>query len=421
MGVSGLESLLAGPAEVVPREGLEEKLRLGRPLRVKLGLDPTASEVTLGWAVVLRKLRQFQDAGHVAVLIVGDFTARLGDPSGKTETRPRLPKETVRAHAERLLDQFWIILDRERTEIRSNSEWLEPLGMEEILRLTASYTVARMLERDDFAKRYADGRPISIMEFLYPLLQGYDSVAVQADVELGGNDQRFNLLVGRDLQREFGQEPQVALTMPLLVGTDGVQKMSQSLGNYVGITEAPHAMFGKLVRVPDELIAEYRRLLLDFFADPSKSDRVEAGLADGSLSPWDEKRRLAREIVDLFHGDGAGERAQAEFDRVHKEGELPDEVPEIPVSRAAVLVQKKDGVVVIDRAALLTELGLAASKSEARRLFEQEGVRRDGSLVTDAELRVEVPGRTAEEALAELRGSVWQVGKRRFARVAGLS
>ncbi|MGH2540982.1 MAG: tyrosine--tRNA ligase, partial [Actinomycetota bacterium] len=217
---SDLDALLAGPAEVIPDRGLEDKLTLGRPLRVKLGLDPTASEVTLGWAVVLRKLRQFQDAGHTAVLIVGDFTARLGDPSGRTETRPRLDRDTVRAYAERLLDQFWVILDRDRTEVRSNSEWLEPLGMEEILGLTSSYTVARMLERDDFAKRYADGRPISIMEFLYPLLQGYDSVAVEADVELGGNDQRFNLLVGRDLQREFDQEPQVALTMPLLVGTD---------------------------------------------------------------------------------------------------------------------------------------------------------------------------------------------------------
>jgi tyrosyl-tRNA synthetase len=421
MGPSDLESLLAGPAEVVPEKDLERKVALGRSLRVKLGLDPTAAEVTLGWAVVLRKLRQFQDAGHTAVLIVGDFTARLGDPSGKTETRSRLDKDTVRAYAERLLDQFWVILDRDRTEILSNSEWLEPLGMEEILQLTSAYTVARMLERDDFAKRYADGRPISIMEFLYPLLQGYDSVAVEADVELGGNDQRFNLLVGRDLQRDFGQEPQVALTMPLLVGTDGVQKMSQSLGNYIGVTEPPDAMFGKLLRVPDELIAEYRRLTLDFFRHPAESERVAAGLASGELDPWTEKRRMAREVVDLYHGAGEGARAEAAFDRVHKEGALPDEVRDVVVPRSALIVTKRDGVTVLDRAALLTELGLAESKSAARRLFEQEGVRQRGAVVRDAEERVDVPGRRAEDALAELEGSVWQVGKRRFARVAGLS
>ena len=256
MGPDDLDALLAGPAEVVPADGLRDKLALGRPLCVKLGLDPTAPAVTLGWAVVLRKLRQFQDAGHTVVLIVGDFTARVGDPSGKTETRPRLSKDEVDAFAAALLDQFWVILDRDRTEVRRNSEWLEDLGMEGVLRLTASYTVARMLERDDFAKRYAEQRPISVMEFLYPLLQGYDSVAVEADVELGGNDQLFNLLVGRDLQREYGQEPQVALTMPLLVGTDGVQKMSQSLGNYVAVKDPPADMFGKLVRVPDALIAE---------------------------------------------------------------------------------------------------------------------------------------------------------------------
>jgi tyrosyl-tRNA synthetase len=419
VGSSDLESLLAGPAEVVPEEGLEDKLALGRPLRVKLGLDPTAGVVTLGWAVVLRKLRQFQDAGHVAVLIVGDFTARLGDPSGKTETRPRLAKDTVMGYAERLLEQFWMILDRERTEVRSNSEWLEPLGMEEILRLTSSYTVARMLERDDFAKRYADGRPISIMEFLYPLLQGYDSVAVEADVELGGNDQRFNLLVGRDLQREFRQEPQVALTMPLLVGTDGVQKMSQSLGNYVGITEPPDAMFGKLLRVPDELIAEYRRLTLDFFGDPAESERVEAGLGSGELGRWAEKRRMAREVVDLYHGRGAGERAETEFDRVHKEGALPDDIPDVVVPRSVLTATRRDGATVLDRAALLHALGLVESKSDGRRMFEQRAVRRDGVPVDGAEARLDAVDLAKQ--VDDLVGSVWQVGKRRFARVARIS
>jgi tyrosyl-tRNA synthetase len=401
MGPDDRSTLLAGAAEVVPAEEFEHKLALGRPLRVKLGLDPTAPAVTLGWAVVLRKLRQFQDAGHVAVLIVGDFTARVGDPSGKTETRPRLSRQEVLGYRDRLLDQFWLILDRDRTEIRHNSEWLEPLGMEGVLKLTASYTVARMLERDDFAKRFAQGQPISIMEFLYPLLQGMDSVAVQADVELGGTDQKFNLLVGRDLQRDEGQDPQVALTMPLLVGTDGVQKMSQSLDNFVAITDPPEEMFGKLVRVPDELIAEYRALTVDFFTDPAEADRVATGLRDGSLDPWPEKKRLAREVVDLYHGDGAGEAAEARFDQVHREHEVPDEVEERPIPSGSV----RDGIVYLPR--LLAELGLASSNSTARRLIEGGGVRVAGEVVT-----------TLEAGEAELRGRVLQVGRRRFVKLS---
>ncbi len=402
MGPEDLPSLLAGSAEVVPAEELERKLSLGRPLRVKLGLDPTAPVVTLGWAVVLHKLRQFQEAGHTAVLIVGDFTAQVGDPSGKTETRPRLSEEEVRGYAERLLDQFWKILDPARTEVRYNAEWLEPMGMEAILRLTASTTVARMLERDDFAKRYAEGKPISIMEFLYPLLQGMDSVAVEADVELGGSDQTFNLLVGRDLQRTYGQEPQVALTTPLLVGTDGVQKMSQSLGNYVGITDPPDEMFGKLARVPDELIGDYRLLTLDFFRDPPEAERVEKGLADGSLEPWAEKRRLAREVVDLYHGDGAGAAAETRFDRVHREHELPEEIPEVPIPPDMIV----EGSVYLP--ALLALLGLADSNSHARRLIEQGGVRLGGEPVS---------GDALELPVAELRGCVLQVGRRGFARL----
>jgi tyrosyl-tRNA synthetase len=402
MGPDDLPALLAGPADVVPEDGLRDKLALGRPLRVKLGLDPTAPAVTLGWAVVLRKLRQFQDAGHVAVLIVGDFTARVGDPSGKTETRPRLSKEEVVGYAEHLLDQFWLVLDRDRTEVRYNAEWLEPLGMEEVLRLTASTTVARMLERDDFANRYAAGKPISIMEFLYPLLQAMDSVAVEADVELGGSDQRFNLLVGRDLQRDHGQEPQVALTMPLLVGTDGVQKMSQSLGNYVGITEGPDDMFGKLTRVPDELIGEYRRLTLDFFTDPAESDRVTAGLADGTLDPWAEKRRLAREVVDLYHGRGSGAAAEERFDIVHRERELPDEVEEVAIPPDVV----RDGRVWMPR--LLVALGLSSSNAEARRLIDQGGVRLDGTAIADA---------GADVPLEALAGTTLQVGRSKFVRL----
>src|SRR5436190_6961810 len=286
-----VDRLLAGAAEVIPADEFRAKLDLGRALRVKLGLDPTAPAVTLGWAVVLRKLQHFQRAGHTAVLIVGDFTARVGDPSGKSETRPRLAAEEVRAFAERLLGQFWKILDRDATEVRYNSEWLEPMDMEDVLRMTAATTVARMLERDDFATRYAEGKPISVTEFMYPLLQGMDSVAVEADVELGGTDQKFNLLMGRDLQRDHGQEPQVAFTMPLLEGLDGVQKMSQSLGNYVGIDEPAEEMFGKLMRIPDPLIAKY--LLLGTDVEPGEVQGIEDGLADGSLHPNEQKRRMA--------------------------------------------------------------------------------------------------------------------------------
>lgn len=402
MGPEDLPSLLAGSAEVVPAEELERKLSLGRPLRVKLGLDPTAPVVTLGWAVVLHKLRQFQEAGHTAVLIVGDFTAQVGDPSGKTETRPRLSEEEVRGYAERLLEQFWKILDPARTEVRYNAEWLEPMGMEAILRLTASTTVARMLERDDFAKRYAEGKPISIMEFLYPLLQGMDSVAVKADVELGGRDQTFNLLVGRDLQRTYGQEPQVALTTPLLVGTDGVQKMSQSLGNYIGITDPPEEMFGKLARVPDGLIPTYRLLALDFFRDPSEAERVDKGLADGSLDAWSEKRRLAREVVDLYQGGGAGAAAEEGFDRVHRERELPDQIPDVAIPPDLIV----EGSVYLPR--LMKELGMADSNSQARSLIEQGGVRLEGK---------PVPGDSLELPVAELRGRVLQVGRRQFVKL----
>ncbi|MEX2422148.1 MAG: tyrosine--tRNA ligase [Actinomycetota bacterium] len=400
MGPGDLSALLAGAADVVPADELERKLEPGRPLRVKLGLDPTAPAVTLGWAVVLRKLRQFQDAGHVAVLIVGDQTARVGDPSGKSEMRPRLSKEEVDGYAARLLDQFWIVLDRERTEVRHNSEWLEPLDLEAVLRLTSITTVARMLERDDFADRYEQGKPISIMEFLYPLLQGMDSVAVRADIELGGTDQLFNLLVGRDVQREHGLEPQVALTTPLLVGTDGVQKMSQSLGNYVGITEPADEMFGKLVRVPDELIAEYRLLTLDFFRDPSETDRVRAGLADGTRDPWEEKRRMASEVVDLYQGEGAGEAARAGFDRVHHDRELPEAIPRRAIPPDLVV----DGKVFLPK--LLAVLGLADSTNKARSVLEQGGVRLDGEPTSGLEVPVE-----------DLRDRVLQVGRRRFVRL----
>jgi tyrosyl-tRNA synthetase len=396
--------LRRGAAEVVPEGGLEDKLALGRPLRVKLGLDPTAPAVTLGWAVVLRKLRAFQDLGHTAVLIVGDFTARVGDPSGRSETRPRLTKEEVDGYAERVLEQFGRVLDMSAVELRRNSEWLEPLGMEDVLRLTASTTVARMLERDDFAGRFAAGRPISLMEFLYPLLQGYDSVAVRADVELGGSDQLFNLLVGRDLQRAHDQPPQIALTMPLLEGLDGVQKMSQSLGNYVGITEPPEEMFGKLMSIPDDLIVRYEVLCTDLDGDGGAA--VAAGLADGSIHPNDEKRRMARAVVDLYHPDGAGAAAEARFDEVFRRHEVPNDAPAVTLPEDVV----RDGRAWLPR--VLVAAGLAASNAEARRAIEQGGVRIDGDVVADPEL---------ELGTAALVGRVVQVGRRRSARIAGFA
>jgi tyrosyl-tRNA synthetase len=412
MAMDGLARLKSGAAEIAPEGGLEAKLALGRPLRVKLGLDPTAPAVTLGWAVVLRKLRQFQDEGHQAVLIVGDFTARVGDPSGKASTRPRLSKEEVDGYADHVLSQFWKVLDRDRVELRKNSEWLEPLGVEDVLRLTAAITVARMLERDDFAQRYTAGRPISLMEFLYPLLQGYDSVAVAADVELGGTDQLFNLLVGRELQRDDGQDPQIALTMPLLEGLDGVQKMSQSLGNFVGIEEPPEEMFGKLMSIPDHVIAKYELLCTDLGHDDN--ERVVNGLADGSIHPAEEKRRMAREVIDLYHGTGAGALAEAAFDEVFKRHGLPDEIVDVTVPRS-VFDQRKDGVWVVYVPSLLEAMGLVGSRSEGRRLLDQGGVRTDGTKVSAAEIRLEgpPPGRYL--------GSVWQVGKRRFARLAAVA
>jgi tyrosyl-tRNA synthetase len=401
MAPDALRQLAGGAAEIVPEGGLAEKLALGRPLRVKLGLDPTAADVTLGWAVVLRKLRQFQDAGHVAVLIVGDFTARVGDPSGKTETRPRMDKETVDGYAERLIEQLRLVLLEDPLEIRRNSEWLEPMDMEAILRLTASYTVARMLERDDFAKRFDAGRPISMMEFMYPLLQGYDSVAVEADVELGGRDQLFNLLVGRELQRDWGQEPQIALTTPLLEGIDGVQKMSQSLGNYVGITEPPNDMFGKLMRIPDHLIGKYLGLCAD--AASEEVEIVERELANGSRKPNEEKRRMARAVVNLYHGPGAGEAAEERFDRVHRDHELPETIESVSIPEETVT----DGVVWLPR--LLAALGRASSNSEGRRLIEGDGVRLDGEVVSDPD---------TEFSTDDLRGRVLQVGRRWFARLS---
>jgi tyrosyl-tRNA synthetase len=402
MASSALPRLLAGAADVIPRDGLQEKLSLDRPLRVKLGIDPSRPDLHLGHAVVLRKLRHFQDAGHVAVLIVGDFTGRVGDPSGQSETRSFLTEEEIEAYATTYLEQAGTVLDMSSAEVRRNSEWLAGMGMADVLQLTSAYTVARMLERDDFRKRYEEGKPISVVEFLYPLMQAMDSVAVRADVELGGTDQTFNLLVGRDIQRAYGQDPQVVLTMPLLEGIDGERKMSKSFDNWVALTDPPEEMFGKLMRIPDHLITKYLLLAADL--DPAEVARIEAGMVDGSLRPLEEKRRLARAVVDLYHGPGVGAEAEKRFDRVHRERQAPERIEEVDIPVEAV--KGKDGLIWLPQ--LMATVGLAASNSAARRLIEQGGVRLDGEPVTDPK---------AEYPLGELKGKVLQVSRRRFLRL----
>lgn len=394
-----LDNLTRRAEQIVRIEDLAARLKEGKPLRVKLGLDPTARDVTLGWAVPLRKLRDFQDAGHTAVLILGDFTARIGDPSGKSDTRVQLTKEEVEANAEACLEPLMDILSQENLEVRYNSEWLEPLDLSDLLDLTSRYTVAQMLERDDFSKRYSQQRPISIVEFMYPLLQGYDSVAVKADIEVGGTDQLFNLLVGRDLQRSFGQPPQIVMTMPLLEGLDGVQKMSQSLGNYIAIREAPEEMFGKVMSVPDKLIPRYASLATEL--PPDEVAELSEKATAGGPQAGEAKRRVARAIVELYHGHTAASRAEEAFDRQFKEREVPQDIPTADVPLGSI-----DGDrVYLPR--LLAELGLVTSRSEARRLIAQQGVRLNGEGVA-----------VEEVSLAELKGAVLQVGKRRFIRLS---
>ena len=391
-----LEVLSKDTADVVPAEELYEKLARSlseaTPLRAKLGIDPSRPDLHLGHTVVLRKLRQFQDLGHTAVLIIGDFTGRVGDPSGQSETRPFLTEDEIEENARTYLDQAGRVLDVERAEIRRNSEWLAKMDMGDVLRLTSSYTVARMLERDDFQIRQAEGRPISVVEFLYPLMQAMDSVATRTDVELGGTDQTFNLLVGRDIQRAYGQEPQVVMTMPLLPGTDGVRKMSKSFDNWIALTDPADEMFGKLMSIPDELTEAYLSLCAGGGAGSELPDHPNA-----------KKRAMARAVVDLYHGEGAGERAEERFDLVHRQHELPDDIEEVP------LPPSLGGAGAIWLPRLLTELGMAGSNSEARRLIEGGGVRLDGEPLTEP--GVEIPADA-------LRGKVVQVGRRRFVRIA---
>jgi tyrosyl-tRNA synthetase len=390
--------------KLVSEAELERKLSSGRPLRVKLGIDPTASDIHLGFAVVLRKLRQFQEHGHTAVLILGDYTAQIGDPSGRSVTRPRLSKEQVDSYAATYVEQLNQILLPEPLEIRRNSEWLGAMDIEDVLKLTARTTVARMLERDDFAKRYAGGIPISVTEFLYPLLQGWDSVQVQADVELGGSDQIWNFLLARQLQEQEGQEPQVVLTMPLLVGLDGVNKMSKSLGNYVGVAEPPAEQFGKLMSLPDELMPQYFELATAW--DRARADETQGLLQRGELKPVDAKRLLARTVVDLYHGEGAGEAAQADFDRVFRAHEVPEQLDEMVIPADAA--QLRDGRIRLSGLVALAFPRAVPSNKEGRRKIEQGGVRLDGEVVTDPDLTV---------TPAEVDGKTLQMGKRNWVRL----
>jgi tyrosyl-tRNA synthetase len=395
-----LESIKRGVAEIIREEDLvkklEHSLKTNTPLKIKLGCDPSRPDLHLGHSVVLRKLRQFQDLGHQAVLIVGDFTGMIGDPSGRSKTRPPLTLEETRRNGQSYFEQATRILSSKKIQMQYNSEWLAKMDFADVIALGSKYTVARMLERDDFERRYKSGEPISIHELLYPLAQAMDSVAVNADVELGGTDQKFNLLVGRDIQREHGMEPQVALTMPILPGTDGVDKMSKSLDNYIGISESPQQIYGKTLSIPDTLIYDYFVLATNL--PDSDLASIKAEMENPSNNPRNTKRRLARELVALYHSREAARLAEEEFDRIFVKKDLPDDVPDRAVSA-------EGGTIGIIK--LLTEAGLVSSNSEARRMVDQGAVSVDGTKIVDP------------NALVNLERSVIvKVGKRRFARVS---
>ena len=390
-----------GTVEIIMEEELQQKLEqsvaTGRPLKIKAGFDPTAPDLHIGHTVLIQKMRQFQELGHEILFLIGDFTGMIGDPTGKSETRKRLTREEVQANANTYREQIFKILDPERTKIVFNSTWMKDMGATDLINLSAHYTVARMLERDDFHKRFTTQQPISIHEFLYPLIQGYDSVALQADVELGGSDQKFNLLVGRELQRDFGQRPQSVIMMPLLEGLDGVHKMSKSLNNYIGITEPPKEIYGKVMSISDELMLRYYELVSD--VGLAELERIRAGVAgapDGA-HPMESKKALAKELTARFHGAEAAERAAEEFTRQFARKEVPDAIDEVTCSVAEP--------VWICR--LLTENGLTASNGEARRLIKQGGVKLDGERLTDDNLAFDHPGETV----------VIQAGKRKFLKV----
>lgn len=397
------ETITRGVAEIVPEEELAQKLKRSleqdRPLKVKLGLDPTAPDIHLGHTVVLHKLRQFQELGHDVVLILGDFTSRIGDPSGRSETRKQLTEEQIMENVATYKEQVGKIIDLERASVVFNSSWLAPLTFAEVIELASKYTVARMLERDDFARRYREGLPIGVHEFLYPLMQAYDSVALHADIELGGTDQKFNLMVGRDLQREFGQEPQVAVMVPILEGLDGVQKMSKSLGNYIGISEPPGEIYGKTMSLPDELIVRYFELVTPL--DLEEVRMIKNNLASGVLHPRDAKMRLARELVALFHGETAAEDAEREFVAVFQRREMPEDMPEVILDRSEL---DENGEIWLPK--LMVKAGLVESTSAGKRMIIQGGVKVNGEKVADP-----------DSPLAVEDGMIVQVGKRKFVRI----
>ncbi len=391
-----IDLLSAGAEEIIPLEELEQKLvraeQSGEPLRVKFGADPSAPDMHIGHAVPLRKLRQFQDLGHQVDFLIGDFTGMVGDPSGKNKTRQALTREEVLANAETYKKQVFKILDPARTSIRFNSEWFEAMDIYAFLALTSRYTVARMLERDDFEKRFKGEVPIAIIEFLYPLIQGYDSVALRSDVEIGGTDQKFNLLMGRLLQREYGQEPQVIMMVPILEGTDGVEKMSKSLDNYIGINDPAREIFGRAMSIPDELI--YRYFLLATNRSPAELSNIKAELEAGSVNPMIFKRQLARDLVDIYVEEGAGAVAEAEFDTIFREKDIPDEIPEFQLEGEKRLIE------------LMAEQGLAPSLGQARKLIRQNAVSLDGEKVNDEGLFLNINSET-----------ILKVGKRRFLKL----
>ncbi|MEB4591380.1 tyrosine--tRNA ligase [Candidatus Thiothrix sp. Deng01] len=389
-----MQELMRGSEEVLVEAEFVEKLKQGRPLRIKAGFDPTAPDLHLGHTVLINKLRQFQEVGHHILFLIGDFTGMIGDPTGKSATRPPLTAEQVQQNALTYQEQIFKILDPQKTEITFNSRWMSQLGSAGLIQLAAKYTVARMLERDDFSKRYKSGQSIAIHEFLYPLVQGYDSVALQADVELGGTDQKFNLLVGRELQRQYGQEQQIVITMPLLEGLDGVNKMSKSLGNYIGITDAPNDMFGKIMSISDELMWRYFELLS--FRPLAEIRRFKQDVEQG-MNPRDLKFLLAEEIIERFHSRNAAIGAREEFIARFQKGAMPDDMPEINLDNAG------EGMLVT---ALLKAAGLVGSTSDAMRMIQQGAVKIDGNKIEDRSLMIE-KGISA----------VFQVGKRKFAKV----
>ena len=395
-----LHILESGVDSIVPRAALLDKLKKGEPLNIKLGVDPTAPDIHIGHAVPLRKLRAFQDLGHRVTLIIGDGTALIGDPSGRNSTRPQLSREQIAQNAQTYVDQAFKILDKEKTTLVYNSEWILGLGMEELLKLLSNFTVARILERDDFTKRYKGGLPISLHEFMYPVMQAYDSVVIHADVELGGNDQLFNLLAGRELMEKMGMEPQVCLTLPLLEGTDGVQKMSKSYGNYIGLTDAPSDMFGKVMSIPDSIMIKYYRLAST--VPVSEIDALEAGLADGSVHPNKAKRALARNIVEAYYNAEAATAAEADFDLKFKEHGFPEDAP----TYEADLTPNDEGKVYF--AKLLADAKAAPSTSEARRLIDSGAVKLNGEAL---------PAKSYNLTPEQLKGAKIQVGKKRFLRL----